>query len=75
MSEDMKCIHYWTVTSECPKCLRAEVNRLTDELDATRTEMKRLREALRDIERGDYSDPMCVRTPEQRAREALEGKP
>ncbi len=38
-------------------------------------EVERLREALRDIERGDYSDPMCVRTPEQRAREALEGKP
>lgn len=38
-------------------------------------EVERLREALRDIERGDYSDPMCKRTPEQRARDALEGKP
>jgi hypothetical protein len=38
-------------------------------------EVERLREALRDIERGDYSDPMCERTPEQRARDALEGKP
>lgn len=37
-------------------------------------EVERLRAALRDIERGDYSDPMCERTPEQRAREALEGK-
>ena len=31
----------------------------------------RLREALADIARGDYSDPLCRRTPEQRAREAL----
>ena len=52
MSEDMKCIHYWTVTSECPKCLRAEVDRLTDELDATRAEMERLRAEHRaEIER------------------------
>ena len=27
MSDDMKCIHYWTVTSECPKCLRAELDK------------------------------------------------
>lgn len=38
-------------------------------------EVEKLRAALRDIERGDYSDPMCERTPEQRAREALEAKP
>ncbi len=38
-------------------------------------EIERLRAALQDIERGDYSDPMCERTPEQRARDALEGKP
>lgn len=25
----MTCPHAWTVTSECPKCLRAEVDRLT----------------------------------------------
>lgn len=35
----------------------------------------RLREALADIARGDYSDPLCQRTPEQRARDALAHKP
>jgi len=49
--------------------------RLLDRLDSQTEEIERLREALRDIERGDYSDPMCERTPEQRARDALEGKP
>lgn len=34
-------------------------------------EIDRLREALADIARGDYSDPLCQRTPEQRARDAL----
>lgn len=34
-------------------------------------EIERLREALTDIARGDYSDPMCMKTPEQRARDAL----
>ena len=24
----MTCYHHWTVTSECPKCLRAEVKRV-----------------------------------------------
>lgn len=24
----MTCAHAWTVTSECPKCLRAELDRL-----------------------------------------------
>jgi len=24
----MKCEHHWTVTSECPKCLRTEVEQL-----------------------------------------------
>ena len=55
--------------------LQSSVNSLISERDAERAENERLREALRDIERGDYSDPMCVRTPEQRAREALEAKP
>jgi hypothetical protein len=27
--------------------------------------------ALEDIARGDYSDPLCMQTPEQRAREAI----
>jgi hypothetical protein len=34
-------------------------------------EVTRLRAALADIARGDYSDPLCMKTPEQRAREAL----
>jgi hypothetical protein len=41
-------------------------------------ENERLRAALADIARGDYSDPLCQRTPEQRARDALaamKGKP
>jgi hypothetical protein len=38
-------------------------------------EVERLRAALADIARGDYSDPLCQRTPEQRAREALASKP
>ena len=37
MSEDMKCIHYWTVTSECPKCLRAELDRTHKQLNAAVT--------------------------------------
>ena len=48
---------------------------LLAEVDRLRAEIERLRAELRDIERGDYSDPMCERTPEQRARDALEGKP
>lgn len=52
----------------------AEIEQRTRERDEARAEVERLRAALRDIERGDYSDPMCQRTPEQRAREALEGK-
>lgn len=36
-------------------------------------EIERLRAALEDIARGDYSDPMCQRTPEARARAALDG--
>jgi hypothetical protein len=39
MSDDIKCTHYWTVTSECPKCLRAE-------LDGLKEENKKLQEEL-----------------------------
>ena len=46
--------------------------RLNDDRATLLAEIERLREALEDIARGDYSDPMCERTPEQRAREALE---
>lgn len=42
--------------------------------DEAKAELERLREALEDIARGDYSDPMCQRTPEAQARAALEGK-
>jgi len=31
----------------------------------------RMLAALQDIAEGDYSDPLCMKTPEQRAREAL----
>ena len=71
----------------CPKCLdmrdhlsaehalrvQIERERLETARQATRllNENTRLREALADIARGDYSDPLCRRTPEQRAREAL----
>jgi len=48
---------------------------VSTEYSKTRTrllnENLRLREALADIARGDYSDPLCQRTPEQRARDAL----
>jgi len=37
-------------------------------------EVERLRDALKDIASGDYSDPLCKKTPEARARAALEIK-
>lgn len=43
-------------------------------LAALRVENERLRAALVEIASGDYSDPFCKRTPEQRARDALAGK-
>ena len=73
--------------TDCPKCadmrdhlaaehiLRVQIERerLETARQATRllNENLRLREALADIARGDYSDPLCQRTPEQRARDAL----
>lgn len=73
--------------TDCPKCadmrdhlaaehaLRVQIERERVETarQATRllNENLRLREALADIARGDYSDPLCQRTPEQRARDAL----
>lgn len=42
-----------------------------DQIVEQAKEIARLRRALADIARGDYSDPLCQRTPEQRAREAL----
>lgn len=44
---------------------------LVSENSRLRTDNAALRAALSDIARGDYSDPLCMRTPEQRAREAL----
>ncbi len=38
------------------------------------SEVERLRDALTDIASGDYSDPFCMKTPEARARAALEIK-
>ena len=73
--------------TDCPKCadvrdhLAAEhILRVQIEKERAETarqaarlldENLRLREALADIARGDYSDPFCQRTPEQRARDAL----
>jgi primosomal protein N' len=34
-----RCAHHWTTTSECPKCLRKQ-------LDAAEAECERLRDAL-----------------------------
>jgi hypothetical protein len=47
---------------------------LVSENSRLRTDNAALRAALADIARGDYSDPLCMRTPEQRAREALAPK-
>ena len=47
-------------------------------IDTVLARLAAAREALADIARGDYSDPFCKRTPEQRARDALaamKGKP
>ncbi len=45
----MKCNHHWTVTSECPKCLRTEVDKLRTEVsllsEAGRIVAERQREA------------------------------
>jgi hypothetical protein len=60
--------HEWG-TAE--RILRAQIEK--ERLAATR-EIDRLRAALADIARGDYSDPLCQRTPEQRARDALAHK-
>ncbi len=81
----------WNVPAKQPRPLAAgrddvvwlvgEVERLRAEAkrarQATRllNENTRLREALADIARGDYSNPLCQRTPEQRARDALASKP
>ncbi len=52
-----ECTHHWTVTSECPFCLRQEIERLREEnenltwLDGKSTEhaeIERLRQLLRD---------------------------
>lgn len=56
----------------CPDNPR-RAHRDKDDIPALLDEIERLRAALRDIARGDYSDPLCQRTPEQRARDALKG--
>jgi hypothetical protein len=34
VEQDMSvCTHHWTVTSECPRCLRAEIERLREAKD------------------------------------------
>jgi hypothetical protein len=39
----MTCTHHWTVTSECPMCLRDEIERLRAERDALRRDAARYR--------------------------------
>lgn len=44
------CTHNWTVTSECPKCLREEIERLKEELRLAQCpNPPRARRALRDV--------------------------
>jgi hypothetical protein len=61
----------WNVPAKQPRPLAAG----RDDVVWLVGEVERLREALADIARGYYSDPLCQRTPEQRAREALASKP
>ena len=49
----------------------ADRSALLAEVERLRADAAALREALEDIARGDYSDPMCTLTPEGRARAAL----
>ena len=46
MSEDIKCTHYWTVTSECPKCLRAELDGLKEENKKLQEELAMMKKAF-----------------------------
>ncbi len=52
-----------TATKQATRCL--------DRAEAAKAQVARLRAALEDIARGDYSDPFCMRTPEERARAGL----
>lgn len=36
MPDANKCTHNWTVTSECPRCLRAQLHKLTAQRDEAR---------------------------------------
>lgn len=78
MSEDkiaeIRARHQRIETTDDALLVNLEFSWANDDRGWLLAEVERLREALRDIERGDYSDPMCERTPEQRARAALEAK-
>jgi hypothetical protein len=54
-----------------PTFIEDVIDLLRRDVRDLKAENERLREALADIARGDYSDPLCMKTPEQRAREAL----
>lgn len=41
----MTCTHHWTVTSECPFCLREQVNQLRADLAAARALLAEARES------------------------------
>jgi hypothetical protein len=57
-----------------PTFIEDVIDLLRRDVRDLKAENERLCEALADIARGDYSDPLCQRTPEQRAREALAGR-
>jgi hypothetical protein len=59
---------------EATKLANSDLATTEQVIRALRVENERLRAALADIARGDYSDPFCMKTPEQRAREALAPK-
>jgi len=68
--EDYKADHRAVVEGQC-----APDERHCSCVPHLRRALAEMHEALADIARGDYSDPLCQRTPEQRAREALASKP
>ena len=48
MTNEEKCTHHWTVTSECPFCLRAQLADAVKQRDADRAELCNLQIAFND---------------------------